>query len=107
MGVGNYLINSSVGASTTDPHEVILLQAAEGGYGFAAAFLILIFGASAVLYRMRLLDLAPAAAAVLLATFIHGLVDVYWVRGTPVLSWLLLGMVCGMYAHRREIETAA
>jgi hypothetical protein len=25
----------------------------------------------------------------------HGLVDVYWVRGTPILGWLLVGMACG------------
>ncbi len=100
VGIGNYLITSSVGASTTDPHEVVLLEAAEGGYGFAAAFIVLILGSSVLLYRLRRLDLAPAAAAIVLATFTHGLVDVYWVRGTPVLSWLLLGMVCGMYRAR-------
>jgi membrane-bound metal-dependent hydrolase YbcI (DUF457 family) len=106
VGVGNYLISSSVGASTTDPHEVVLLEAAEGGYGFAAAFIVLILGSSVLLYRFRRLDLAPAAAAIMLATFTHGLVDVYWVRGTPVLSWLVLGMVCGMYAQHRNTEIA-
>jgi len=36
------------------------------------------------------------AAAVLVATAAHGLVDVYWVRGTPLLGWLIVGMVCGL-----------
>ena len=34
--------------------------------------------------------------------FAHGLVDVYWVRVTPVLGWLLVGMVCGLYAIERN-----
>ena len=78
---------------------MLLLQAAEGGYVLAAAFVLLILGSVLALYRMRAVELAPAAAAVLVATFAHGLVDVYWVRVTPVLSWLLVGMVCGLYGR--------
>jgi hypothetical protein len=45
------------------------------------------------------------AAAVLLATVAHGLVDVYWVRGTPVLGWLLVGMAFGCaWSARRKAE---
>ena len=53
---------------------------------------------------MRRIELAPVAAGVLVATAAHGLVDVYWVRVTPVLGWLLVGMVCGLYAKSRETE---
>ena len=42
-----------------------------------------------------------APPAVLLSTVAHGMVDIYWVRGTPVLGWLLVGMACGVYALRR------
>ena len=56
---------------------------------------------------MRRVELAPVAAGVLVATVAHGLVDVYWVRVTPVLGWLLVGMVCGLYAQSRETEEAA
>jgi hypothetical protein len=55
---------------------------------------------------MRQVDVAPAAAAVLLATVAHGLVDIYWVRGTPVLSWLLVGMACGGFVKLREAARA-
>ena len=68
---------------------------------FAASFLLLIGGTALALWRMRRVELAPAAAAVLLATFAHGLVDVYWVRCLPVLGFLLVGMVCGLAARRR------
>ena len=44
-----------------------------------------------VLFRLRRIALAPAAAAIVVSTAAHGLVDVYWVRGTPVLGWLLVG----------------
>jgi hypothetical protein len=107
VGVGNYLagIDSNLTA-TTDPHEVILLEAAEGGYLFAASFIFLILGAAFALWRLRRVELAAVATAVLLATAAHGLVDVYWVRGTPILGFLLVGMVCGLAAQRRGRATA-
>jgi hypothetical protein len=107
VGVGNYLAGSAaLGTSTTDPHNVILLEAAEGGYLFAASFIVLIAGLAFALWRMRRVELAAAAAAVVVATFVHGLVDVYWVRGTPVLGFLLVGMVCAL-ASQRKAEAAA
>ena len=83
---------------------MLLLQAAEGGYLLAASFVLLIAGSFLALFRMRRIDVAAVAAGVLLSTVAHGLVDVYWVRGTPVLGWLLVGMVCGLYAHEAESE---
>jgi hypothetical protein len=101
IGIGNYLAGDAyLGTQTTDPHNVFLLQEAEGGYGFAISFGLLLAGISLVLYRMRRLHLASAALAVLLATAAHGVVDVYWVRATPVLGWLLVGAVCGAYARK-------
>jgi O-antigen ligase len=106
VGVGNYgAANSSGVIPIDDPHNVLLLQAAEGGYVLAAGFVLIIAGSFWVLVKMRKIDLAPVAAGVLVATAAHGLVDVYWVRGTPVLSWLLVGMVCGLFAVRRKGET--
>jgi ABC-type amino acid transport system permease subunit len=65
---------------------------------------ILIIGTSLALLRLRHTDLAPAAVGLLVATAAHGLVDVYWVRGTPVLSWLLVGMAsaCAYQAHHER-----
>jgi hypothetical protein len=105
IGVGNYLAGSVAdGTLTTDPHDVILLEAAEGGYLFAASFILLIVGSAFALWRLRRVELASVALAILLATAAHGLVDVYWVRGTPVLGFLLLGMACGLatQAQRRR-----
>jgi O-antigen ligase len=103
VGVGNYLEASSLSAlRTSDPHQVILLQAAEGGYVFAASFVFLVVGAMLVLRRTRHVDVGIAAAAVMACTVAHGLVDIYWVRGTPVLSWLLVGMACAGLAVGRQ-----
>ena len=103
IGVGNYFATDPNGGfQTTDPHDVLLLQAAEGGYVFAVAFLLLIGGSFLALRRMGRVDVTAAAAGVLLATVVHGLVDVYWVRGTPVLSWLLVGMACGGFLKLRQ-----
>jgi len=107
IGVGNYLAGDASNLTqANDPHQVLLLQAAEGGYGLAAGFVVLILGSAFVLYQLRRAELAPVAAGVLVATAAHGLVDVYWVRVTPVLGWLLVGMVCGLYAQSRNDEEA-
>jgi hypothetical protein len=112
VGVGNYakadvaLIPHPIDTSA-DPHQVILLQEAEGGYGLAVAFLILVVGSFVVLWRMRRIELAPVTAAVLAGGFAHGLVDVYWVRGTPVLGWLLVGMVCAQYLRLNESRVSS
>jgi len=112
VGVGNYqsadlaLRNADTQvAASSDPHNVFLLQEAEGGYLFGVSFLALIFGTVFVLRRARTTAVGPAAAGVLMATFVHGLVDVYWVRGTPDLSWLVVGMACGSLAYSREALT--
>jgi hypothetical protein len=100
VGIGNYRAGDpALGTHTDDPHQVLLLQAAEGGYVLAASFVVLIAGVLLVLARARNLETSPAAAAVLVATVAHGLVDVFWVRGTPVLSWLLVGMTLGLLAR--------
>lgn len=107
VGVGNYLSGVAGGqAQATDPHDVVLLDAAEGGYGLAAAFILLITGVCAALWRLRRVPLAAAAAAVVVATVAHGLVDVYWVRGTPVLGWLLVGAVGGLALRRKTGRVA-
>jgi O-Antigen ligase len=105
VGVGNYrAANAASFVPVDDPHNVLLLQAAEGGYVLAVGFILVIVGSFLALVRMRSIELAPVAAGVLLSTAAHGLVDVYWVRGTPVLSWLLVGMACGLYATRERGE---
>jgi O-Antigen ligase len=103
IGVGNYLAGDPYqGTQTTDPHDVLLLQAAEGGYVLAIAFALLIGGSFLALRKMGEVDVTAAAAGVLVATVVHGLVDVYWVRGTPILSWLLVGMACGGFIKLRQ-----
>ena len=104
VGVGNYQnADANSKLPSNDPHEVLLLQAAEGGYVLAVSFVLLVLGSAVALFtKMRRIPLAAAAAAVLLATAVHGLVDVYWVRGTPLLGWLLVGMACGEFARQRQ-----
>lgn len=108
VGIGNYYAASAAISTTPalDPHQVVLLQEAEGGYPLAAAFVLLIVGTMLVLRRMRQVDVGPAAAGVLIATVAHGLVDVYWVRGTPILGWLLVGMACGSFLNARKATAA-
>jgi O-antigen ligase len=106
VGIGNYYAADSAVSTTPvlDPHQVLLQQEAEGGYIFGAAFVLLVAGTMLALRRMRQVDLAPVAAGVLIATAAHGIVDIYWVRGTPVLGWLLVGMACGRLIKLRSTE---
>jgi hypothetical protein len=108
VGIGNYYAaDSAIGTTPVlDPHQVLLQQEAEGGYIFGAAFVLLIGGTMLVLRRMRHIDVAAAAAGVLIATAAHGLVDVYWVRGMPILGWLLVGMACGRLLKARSAASA-
>jgi hypothetical protein len=103
-GVGKYVDGvDGIRPTTTDPHQVLLFQTVEGGYPFAVAFVVLIVGSAGVVaLRGRGTLLGPAGVALLLATVGHGLVDVYWVRGTPVLSWLVMGMVLGQMALAKK-----
>ena len=104
VGIGNYYAADSAVTTTPvlDPHQVLLQQEAEGGYIFGAAFVVLIAGTMLALRRMRQVDVGAAAAGVLIATVAHGLVDIYWVRGTPILGWLLVGMACGGLMNLRS-----
>jgi hypothetical protein len=97
VGVGSYLdgVREFHLTEATDPHNVVLLQAAEGGWPFAGSFVVLVVGAVLGLARLWRSGLAAVAFGLMVSTVAHGMVDVYWVRGTPVLSWLVVGMVCG------------
>ena len=108
VGIGNYLAgNRSDGTLTDDPHNVLLLEAAEGGVPLAAVLVVLIGGSGVLLWRRRQdTPLAALALAVQAATLGHGLVDVYWVRGTPVLGWLLVGAALADAARRRSERDA-
>ncbi len=107
LGIGNYVKGTpTVKPSSADPHEVLLLQAAEGGYPLALAFAIMAIGTVGLVFStQRRVALGAAAGAVIVACIGHGLVDVYWVRGTPVLGWLLLGMLLGMTHHGGVLDS--
>ena len=99
VGIGNYQQGvGNIRPGTADPHQVLLLQAAEGGYPLAVSFVLLVGGCLVVLRAQDLGGLGGAAAAVIVGSVGHGLVDVYWVRGTPVLGWLLLGIALAHHA---------
>lgn len=91
VGVGNYtggVREPLVG----DPHQVVYLQLAEGGVVLLGGFVLLVGATVWVGFRYsRRTPLAAAALAVQVSTLTHALGDVYWVRGTPVLAFVLLG----------------
>lgn len=101
VGIGQYAQAAS--NKVADPHNVLLLEAAEGGALLVGGFVVLIVGSTAVVARRRQRgSLAPTAVAVQASTLAHALVDVYWVRGTPVLGWLLVGAALAAAATSKE-----
>lgn len=92
VGTGNYHAGTGPTISS-DPHNVLLRTAAEGGIPDTAAFLFMIGGTGLLLVRrLGRNPWAGAAIAIQVATLTHATVDVYFTRGIPVLSWLLVGM---------------
>lgn len=109
-GVGQYKEGiDGIIPPVADPHQVLLFQAAEGGYPLLASFLVLMFGAAAFLISMtRGGNHRPAVAlAIMVGTAVHGLLDVYWVRGTPTLGWLMVGMVAANMVSQTQAATSA
>lgn len=104
VGIGNYLAGDPVqGDLTNDPHNFLLLEAAEGGLVLAGALVVLLIGSSVIVFRRRAATpLAPVAVAVQASLIAHGLFDVYWVRGTPVLGWLLVAAALTAAARSKE-----
>jgi O-antigen ligase len=101
VGAGNY-VGQRGDFVVTDPHNVLLLEAADGGVVLVGAFIILNACCFVILFRrIRWHPVVLTALAVQLATLLHGLVDVYWVRGTPVLGWVLVGAALAL-THREE-----
>lgn len=103
-GVGQYAAGSfSAGTFTDDPHNVLLLELAEGGVVLGAGFIVLVATSVWVLVRRRSSHpIVVAALAVQVSIVIHGVVDVYWVRGTPVMGWLLIGAALWAAAQKPE-----
>ncbi len=88
VGIGNL---AGVPGIVSDPHNVLFLDAAEGGVVLGGALLALLSLPMLFLFRRRHGVWTDVAIAVQLSIVIHGLVDVYWVRSTPVTGWLLIG----------------
>ena len=92
VGTGNYHAGTGPTISI-DPHNVLLRTAAEGGVPDTVAFIFMIGGTGLLLVkRLRRNPWAGAAIAIQVSTLTHATVDVYFTRGIPVLSWLLVGM---------------
>src|SRR5207302_468974 len=90
---GSYVAGDvTAGTRTTDPHNVVLKVTAEEGYPGVVMFVLMVLGTAwLLLRRLKVTSWAALAIIVQVAAMAHALVDVYWVRNTPVLGWLLLG----------------
>ena len=107
VGMGQYFAGDGYSKPTTaDPHQVFLFEWAQGGVLLLGAFVVLILTPLAVRWSARGSPLMPAAAAITAAVMGHGYVDIYWVRGTPVLGWLLVGMALAQRSLRARTEAA-
>jgi hypothetical protein len=110
IGVGNYKQTDSAlsNVATQDPHNVYALTLAEGGYPLLAAFAILTLGTAIWLLFQRPRNTKMVlAVSVQIGLLVHTAVDVYWVRGTPSIGWLLVGMAAAVGGHAASKHTQA
>lgn len=106
VGPGNYN-GGPLEPNTPDPHNVTLLTAAEGGVVMVLGAAVLLCATAWLLLRRARHDrVVLMALAVQVGTVVHGVVDVYWVRNTPVLSWFLVGAALALCTRRECVEAA-
>lgn len=104
VGVGRYRqqLSELQRVLTLDPHNVYALTLAEGGWPLFAAFLVMAGGQLIWLgLRRRADSMVVLALGAGVATFVHSYVDVFWVRGTPAMFWVLAGMAGAAIAISR------
>lgn len=94
VGPGNYTTGAPGSPyRNTDPHDLIIRTAGDSGYPGLVAFGILVVATAVLVLRRRNINrFAVIAIAMQAALITHGFFDVYWVRTTPVIGWLLVGM---------------
>jgi O-antigen ligase len=105
VGPGNYLTGApGTEEITIDPHNLVIRTAGDLGYPGLVSFGLLVAVTALLALRRRGVNrYAALAIAVQVAVLVHGFVDVYWVRGTPVLPWLLLGMAMNLRLDGRRV----
>ncbi|WP_166134289.1 O-antigen ligase family protein [Nocardioides ochotonae] len=107
VGIGEYqqYFSAIIRVPTTDPHNVYALALVEGGWPLLLGFLFLMGVTMVWLVRhFRVSPLIVLAICASAATFVHAYIDVYWVRGTPSLAWLLVGIAGGAIAASMSAE---
>jgi len=114
VGVGNYQQRTEglLQVKTFDPHNAYVLALTEGGYFLLAAFVLLIAGTLVWLLTKPKSGLVILAIGVQVSTLAHAYVDVYWVRGTPVMGWFLIGAAAAWaygekWAHSEGTDSLA
>lgn len=100
-GQGMRFFESSEASLDSDPHNVIVASLSETGVVGLLALLGLLLVTVAVTWRVPT-GLGVAAVALIVARFAHGLFDIYWVAGTQLLPWLVVGMALGEPAGERS-----
>jgi hypothetical protein len=112
IGIGEYVQQASElqNVTTHDPHNVWILALVEGGFWLLGAFVVSLGLLVLWMLRHRTHSLIGFALIIQASTFVHSSVDVYWVRGTPALGWLLTGAagaaLVGEAYRRQESQTS-
>lgn len=94
VGQGMRFFESGESELTSDPHNIIVGSLSETGVIGLVALLGLLSVTVGVTWRLPT-ELAVAALAIVVARFVHGLFDIYWVAATQTLPWLIVGMAVG------------
>lgn len=100
LGIGHVQIWTGT-SFIDDPHNVVSMAGAEGGYPGIFGLVILMAATAVSLLRRLRSPYIALALALQVATFTHGFFDTYWVRGKPTLSWMLVGAALELWRAER------
>ncbi len=93
-GVGTYVpqVAQLSQLRSNDPHNVFVLCLYEGGIPLLVAFVLLcLVPVFLVIRRSRFSWIHALAVAVPVSLLVRSYFDIYWVRATPTLCWVILG----------------
>jgi hypothetical protein len=103
VGVGfRWWYTNRFSADFQPPNGVFEMLTSAGVIGLVG-FIVLTFGALVILWQVPR-PLGTLAVAVLVARFIQGELDIFWVGAEGSIPWLISGLVLGVAALQRSVR---
>jgi O-antigen ligase len=106
VGAGiRFWLDPAIHWQHTEPHNLVAATLGEAGLiGIAAT--LLLFGATLRVLRRIPNELGSLALFAVLLKLLASLFDIFWVAGTMMVPWVLVGIAVASVVHRPALEPA-